>query len=437
MPCPHNEITIVQRSQRQSAVAAAAYQSGEKLFCEYDQQVKHYQEKRGIVHNEILLPANAPQEYADRNTLWNAAEAVEKQWNSQLARRWVLTIPREIPPDQYAVLVREFCQKQFVSKGMIADFAIHDPHPPGHNPHAHVLLTMRAMDEHGKWLPKSRKVYDLDENGERIKLPSGRWKSHKEDTVDWNDQKYCEIWRHEWEVIQNRYLEANDRPERVDLRSYARQGLDIVPIQMITEKNNMHDFDTSMFFRWIFKSAFAILIVSNTWNIVMGVFDATQSVVNQSSGVIIGETSIHFDRLIPGLEFQLESMTIGSLLSLWFQTLVVGLTMNILSICIFLVTYGRMIEIYVVTALGPIPLATMGSSEWRSTGQNYLKSLLALGFQAFLIMIVVGIYAVLIRNISGAADIAGAIWGCMGYTVLLCFCLFKTGSISKSVFGAH
>ena len=229
MPCPHNEITIVQRSQRQSAVAAAAYQSGEKLFCEYDQEVKHYPEKRGIVHNEILLPANAPPEYADRNTLWNAAEAVEKQWNSQLARRWVLTIPREIPPDQYAVLVREFCQQQFVSKGMIADFAIHDPHPPGHNPHAHVLLTMRAMDEHGKWLSKSRKVYDLDENGERIKLPSGRWKSHKEDTVDWNDQKYCEIWRHEWEVIQNRYLDANDRPERVDLRSYARQGLDIVP----------------------------------------------------------------------------------------------------------------------------------------------------------------------------------------------------------------
>ena len=202
MPCPHNEITIVQRSQRQSAVSAAAYQSGEKLFCEYDQQVKHYPEKRGIVHNEILLPPNAPPEYADRNILWNAVEAVEKQWNSQLARRWVLTIPREIPPDQYAVLVREFCQQQFVSKGMIADFAIHDPHPPGHNPHAHVLLTMRAMDEHGKWLPKSRKVYDLDENGERIKLPSGSWKSHKEDTVDWNAQKYCEIWRHEWEVIQ-------------------------------------------------------------------------------------------------------------------------------------------------------------------------------------------------------------------------------------------
>lgn len=227
MPCPHNEISIVQRSQRQSAVAAAAYQSGEKLFCEYDQEVKHYPEKRGIVHNEILLPANAPPEYADRNTLWNAAEAIEKQWNSQLARRWVLSIPREIPPDQYAALVRDFCNQQFVSKGMCVDFAIHDKGDG--NPHAHVMLTMRAMDEHGKWLPKSRKVYDLDENGERIKLPSGRWKSHKEDTVDWNDRKYCEIWRHEWEVIQNRYLEANNRPERVDLRSYARQGLDIVP----------------------------------------------------------------------------------------------------------------------------------------------------------------------------------------------------------------
>ena len=217
MPCPHNEISIVQRSHRQSAVAAAAYQSGEKLFCEYDQEVKHYPEKRGIVHNEILLPANAPLEYTDRNTLWNAAEAVEKQWNSQLARRWVLSIPREIPPDQYAALVRDFCNQQFVSKGMCVDFAIHDKGDG--NPHAHVMLTMRAMDEHGKWLPKSRKVYDLDENGERIKLPSGRWKSHKEDTVDWNDRKYCEIWRHEWEIIQNRYLEANNRPERVDLRS--------------------------------------------------------------------------------------------------------------------------------------------------------------------------------------------------------------------------
>ena len=139
MPCPHNEISIVQRSHRQSAVAAAAYQSGEKLFCEYDQEVKHYPEKRGIVHNEILLPANAPLEYTDRNTLWNAAEAVEKQWNSQLARRWVLSIPREIPPDQYAALVRDFCRQQFVSKGMCVDFAIHDKGDG--NPHAHVMLT--------------------------------------------------------------------------------------------------------------------------------------------------------------------------------------------------------------------------------------------------------------------------------------------------------
>lgn len=208
-------------------------------------------------------------------------------------------------------------------------------------------------------------------------------------------------------------------------------------IQLVTEKNNLHDVDTWMFFKWIFKTFCAVLIVTNTWNIVMGVFDATQAVVNQSAGVIIGDTSIDFDTLLPDLESRLEAMDIGPLLGLWFQTLVVGLTMNILSICIFLVTYGRMIEIYAVTALGPIPLATLGNAEWRGMGQNYLKSLLALGFQAFLIMVVVGIYAVLIQQIGTADDISGAIWGCMGYTVLLCFCLFKTGSISKAVFTAH
>ena len=208
-------------------------------------------------------------------------------------------------------------------------------------------------------------------------------------------------------------------------------------IQMITEKNNMHDFDSSMFFRWIFKSAFAILIVTNTWNIVMGVFDATQSVVNQSAGVIIGQTSIDFNTLIPDLESQLEAMSVGALLGLWFQTLVVGLTMNILSICIFLVTYGRMVEIYVVTSLGPIPLATMTNRDWSSTGQNYLKSLFALAFQAFLIMVCVGIYSVLVQSIATGGDLSGAIWACMGYTVLLCFALFKTGSLSKSLFGAH
>ena len=227
MPCPHFDVKIVQRSNRQSAVAAAAYQSGERLFSEYDQKQKYYSEKRGIVHTEIMLPPHAPPEYADRNTLWNAAEAVEKQWNSQLARRIVLAIPREIPRSQHVDLIRDYCREFFVSKGMIADFAIHDKGDG--NPHAHILLTMRAMDKTGKWLPKSRKVYDLDENGERIRLPSGNWKSHKEDTVDWNDQKYGEIWRQGWAAVANRYLEANDRPERVDLRSYAKQGLDIVP----------------------------------------------------------------------------------------------------------------------------------------------------------------------------------------------------------------
>ena len=227
MPCPHHDIKIIQRSNHQSAVASAAYQSGERLFSEYDQKQKYYSHKSEIVHTEIMLPPHAPPAYADRNTLWNAAEAIEKQWNSQLARRIVLAIPREIPPEQHADLIRDYCREFFVSKGMIADFAIHDK--GNGNPHAHILLTMRAMDENGKWLPKSRKVYDLDENGERIKLPSGRWKSHKEDTVDWNEQYHAEEWRHGWEVIQNKYLELAGSAERVDMRSYERQGLDIIP----------------------------------------------------------------------------------------------------------------------------------------------------------------------------------------------------------------
>ena len=227
MPCPHFDVKIIQRSKCQSAVASAAYQSGERLFSEYDQKQKYYSHKSEIVHTEIMLPPHAPPEYADRNTLWNAAEAIEKQWNSQLARRFVLAIPRELSPEQYADLIRDYCREFFVSKGMIADFAIHDKGDG--NPHAHILLTMRAMDEQGKWLPKSRKVYDLDENDERIRLASGRWKSHKEDTVDWNDQKYAEIWRQGWADTANRYLEAIGSPERLDLRSYARQGIDKIP----------------------------------------------------------------------------------------------------------------------------------------------------------------------------------------------------------------
>ena len=182
MPVPHFNIKITQRSKGNSAVAGAAYQAGEKLFSEYDQKTKNYTCKKEVVYTEIMLPPNAPPEYADRATLWNSVEEIEKQWNSQLARRFVAALPREVPMELLPQMVKEYCEEQFVSKGMCCDFAIHDPDPPGHNPHCHFMLTMRAIDENGKWMPKSRKVYDLDENGERIKLPSGRWKSHKEDS---------------------------------------------------------------------------------------------------------------------------------------------------------------------------------------------------------------------------------------------------------------
>ena len=208
-------------------------------------------------------------------------------------------------------------------------------------------------------------------------------------------------------------------------------------IQLVIEKNNLHDVDSWIFFKWIFKTFVAVFLVTNTWNIVMAIFDVAQNVVSQSGGIISGSTSIDLSTAIPDMEAQLEAMDLGPLLGLWFQSMVVGLTMNILSICIFLVVYGRMIEIYLVTSVGPIPFATMSNREWSSVGQNYLKSLIALGFQAFLIMICVGIYAVLIQEISTADNISAAIWGCMGYTVLLCFTLFKTGSMAKGIFSAH
>ena len=208
-------------------------------------------------------------------------------------------------------------------------------------------------------------------------------------------------------------------------------------IQIIIEKNNLHDVDTWFFFKWIFKTFCAVLIVSNTWNIVMGIFDVAQHVVNNAAGVISSSTAINEATALGDIQTQLEAMEVGELLGLWFQSMFVGLTMNILSICIFLVVYGRMIEIYLVTSVGPIPMSTMVNREWGQTGQNYLRSLFALGFQAFLIMVCVGIYAVMVQSISNAGDMSKAIWATMGYTVLLCYTLFKTGSLSKSIFGAH
>lgn len=208
-------------------------------------------------------------------------------------------------------------------------------------------------------------------------------------------------------------------------------------IQLITDKNNLNDVDTWMFFKWIFKTACAILIVTNTWNIVMAVFDVAQNVVNQSSGVISGNTAIDISPTITNLHDRLMEMDVGPLFGLWFQSLFVGVTMWALSICIFIVIFGRMIEIYLVTSVAPIPMATMANREWCQMGQGYLRSLFALGFQGFLIIICVAIYAVLVQNIATETDIIKAIWTCMGYTVLLCFTLFKTGSLAKSVFNAH
>lgn len=208
-------------------------------------------------------------------------------------------------------------------------------------------------------------------------------------------------------------------------------------IQLIIDKNNLNDVDTWMFFKWIFKTAAAILIVTNTWNIVMGVFDVAQSIVSRAAGVIISDASIDITSVVTDMESRLMEMELGPLFGLWFQSLFVGITMWTLTICIFIIVYGRMVEIYLVTSVAPIPMATMLNREWGQMGQNYLRSLFALGFQAFLIIICVGIYAVLVQNIALESDMIAAIWSCVGYTVLLCFTLFKTGSLAKSVFNAH
>ena len=208
-------------------------------------------------------------------------------------------------------------------------------------------------------------------------------------------------------------------------------------LQLVLEKNNLQSFETWIFFKWIFKTFCAILIVTNTWDIIMGIFDAAQSVVRSAAGIIRADTDIDLVQVIGDLEVRLQEMELGALLGLWFQTLFVGVTLQALSICIFVIVYGRMVEIYVVTSLAPIPMATMMNHSWGQMGQNYLRSLFALGFQAFLIIICVAIYAVLVHTIAVGTDVVAAIWTCIGYTVLLCFSLFKSGGVAKQIFGAH
>ena len=192
----HCSIKIVSRGKGKSAVAAAAYRAGERLTNEWDGLTHDYTKKGGVVHTEILLPSHAPPAFSDRSTLWNSVEEAEKSNNAQLAREVEIALPVELSREEQIRLVRSYCSSQFVSRGMCADFCVHDT--GGGNPHAHILLTMRPLDERGQWLPKSKKEYLLDENGERIRLPSGRYKTRKVDLTDWNSQENAEVWRKAW-----------------------------------------------------------------------------------------------------------------------------------------------------------------------------------------------------------------------------------------------
>ena len=207
-------------------------------------------------------------------------------------------------------------------------------------------------------------------------------------------------------------------------------------IQLIIEHNNLANFETWIFFKWIFKTFVAVMLITNTFNITMAVFDVSQHVVTSAAGIISGSTAVDASAL-ENLEETLMDMDLGPLLGLWLQSIIVQITMSALSILIFVIVYGRMIEIYLMVSLAPIPFSTFGNREQSQIGQNYLRSLLALGFQGFLILICVGIYAVMVQGIAFTDDVIGSIWGVMGYTVLLCFTLFKTGTLAKGVFNCH
>ncbi len=218
---------MVQRSKGKSVVAAAAYRSGIKLTNEWDGMIHDYTRKGGIVHTEIMLPAHAPPELSDRSTLWNSVEFSEKSGTAQLAREVEVALPAELSPEEQLALVRSYVRDNFVAAGMCADFAIHDK--GNGNPHAHILLTVRPLREDGTWGVKCRKVYDLDSQGNRIPDGKGGWKNHREDTTDWNSRENAEKWRAAWADYANKALEAAGRPERIDHRSYKRQGVEKIP----------------------------------------------------------------------------------------------------------------------------------------------------------------------------------------------------------------
>ena len=207
-------------------------------------------------------------------------------------------------------------------------------------------------------------------------------------------------------------------------------------IQMIIDHNNLANFETWIFFKWVFKTFMAVMIITNCFNITMAVFDVAQQVISGAGGIISGSTAID-DAALQGMRQTIEAMDLGPLLGLYLQSFVVQTTMWVLGILIFVIVYGRMIEIYLMVSLAPIPFSTFGNREQSQVGQNYLRSLFAIGFQGFLILVCVGIYAVLIQSVAFSQDVIASLWGVVGYTVLLCFTLFKTGGLAKSVLNAH
>ncbi len=349
----HLSVTQTKRSAGQSAIASAAYRAGERLYSEYYGEYSDYTRKGGVICSNILLPSHAPPEYADRQTLWNAVEKAERGKNAQLAYSFDIALQNEFSLEENIALARQFLLENFVSRGMVVDFAVHQPDREDGgipNPHFHVLCPIRPIEQNGKWGLKQRRVYELDEDGNRIRDADGKFVFNAVPTTDWGSPETLEHWREAWAELCNAKFAEKGIDVRIDHRSYERQGVELLP-------------------------------------------------------------TVHEGATVRAMEKK--------------------------GIIIFVIVYGRMIEIYCMVSLAPIPMATFGNHEQSHMGQNYLKCLFALGFQGFLILICVAIYAVLIQSVAISGDAINSIWSIVGYTVLLCFSLFKTSSVTKSVLGAH
>ena len=434
----HLSVTQTKRSAGQSAIASAAYRAGERLYSEYYGEYSDYTRKGGVICSDILLPSHAPPEYADRQTLWNAVEKAERGKNAQLAYSFDIALQNEFSLEENIALARQFLLENFVSRGMVVDFAVHQPDREDGgipNPHFHVLCPIRPIEQNGKWGLKQRRVYELDEDGNRIRDADGNFVFNAVPTTDWGSPETLEYWRQTWAELCNAKFAEKGLDVRIDHRSYERQGVELLPTVhegatvRAMEKKGIRT-EKGEFNRWIKATNAVIRDIKKKIALLFDwIAEAKAELAKPQAPDLVSLLNAYYTQRRAGAYSQKGKVSNLKEMNETFNYLRAN--------GIYSLEDGRMIEIYLLTSLAPIPFATVPNRETGHMGQNYFRSLFAVGFQGLLILVCVAIYAVLIQSIATDGDPIGAIWGCVGYTVLLCFTLFKTGSLAKSIFGCH